>query len=172
MTTDPSTTAGPPLAERLLAEMSDLCEAYAREQVARALAEHSADHNEHQLHTNRADYWGGETLARYNALVTAITAAVPQEAEAQLEEFRPVRTLANGHVEIHARDQHARPVVVRFTGAEAVTVGVHLTVHAAIGLDRTGAKVDQVLPPVLAAVPPAVIGEPPVPVIGRAPAPQ
>jgi hypothetical protein len=169
MTADSSATAGTPSAADLLTSINELCEAYAQAQMSRFLAGHSADHTEYDRHTAHADYWEREARTRYDALAPAIEAATLQPA--QVEQFLPVRTLANGHVEIHARDQHARPVVVRLTGAEAVTVGVHLTVHAAIGLDRNGAKVDQVLPPVPTAVPPAVTGEPPAPVTGRAPAP-
>ena len=80
---------------------------------------------------------------------------------AEIEAFMPVRTRPNGHVELHARDQHARAVVVALTGAEAMLLGVHLTAHAAVGLDRTGAKVDRVLPPMIPDALPAVTADTP-----------
>jgi hypothetical protein len=163
MSADSATPAGEPSAADLLAEINDLCEAWARARVARVLAEHSADHAEHERHANVADYWEQESRTRYDALVPTIETVAARPV--QIEEFRPVRTRPSGHVEIHARDQHARPVVVTFTGAEAVSVAIHLTAHAAIGLDRTGAKVDPLLPAVPVAMPPAVA-------TGRAPIPS
>ncbi|MEV6299877.1 hypothetical protein AB0M02_10785 [Actinoplanes sp. NPDC051861] len=144
MPADSVTPAGTPNSVDLLAEVNDLCEAYAKARVARVLAEHSADHAEHERHATLADYWERESRARYDALVDTIETVAPRSV--QIEEFLPVRTLPNGYVEVHARDQRARPVVAIFTGAEAVSVALHLTAHAAIGLDRTGAKVDPLLP--------------------------
>jgi hypothetical protein len=163
MPADSATAAGTPNSTDLLAEINDLCEAYAKARVARALAEHSADHAEHERHATAADYWERESRTRYDALVPAIETVAARPV--QIEEFLPVRTHPSGHVEVHARDQYARPVVVTFTGAEAVSLAIHLTAHAAIGLDRTGAKVDPLLPAVPVATPPAVA-------TGRAPVPN
>lgn len=153
MTADSSTTAGTPSAD-LLASINDLCEAYAKAQMARFLAGHSSDHAEHNRHAAHADYWETETRTRFSAVAEAVESMAPEPAD--IEAFMPVRTRPNGHVELHARDQHARAVVVALTGAEAMLLGVHLTAHAAIGLDRTGAKVDRVLPPMIPEALPAV----------------
>ncbi|MFC7527539.1 hypothetical protein [Actinoplanes sp. GCM10030250] len=163
MSADSATPAGTPNAPDLLAEINDLCEAWARARVARVLAEHSADHAEYERHANVADYWERESRTRYDALVPTIESVASRPV--QIEKFMPVRTLPSGHVEVHAHDQHARPVVVTFTGAEAVSVAIHLTAHAAIGLDRTGAKVDPLLPAVPVPTPPAAV-------TGRAPVPN
>jgi hypothetical protein len=155
------TPAGTPHSTDLLGDINNLCEAYAKARVARTLAEHSADHTEHERHAHLADYWERESRTRYDALASTIETVAARPV--QIEEFLPVRTHPSGHVEVHGRDQHARPVVVTFTGAEAVSVAIHLTAHAAIGLDRTGAKVDPLLPSVPAPTPPAATGRAPVP---------
>jgi hypothetical protein len=155
------TPAGTPSASDLLDEINHMCEAYAKARVARVLAEQSTDHAEHDHHASVADYWERESRTRYDALVPTIETVAARPV--QIEEFLPVRTLPNGHVEVHARDQHARPVVATFTGAEAVSVAIHLTAHAAIGLDRTGVKVDPLLPAVPVSPPPAATGRAAVP---------
>jgi hypothetical protein len=163
MPANSTTTAGTPSAPELLDQINDLCEAYAKARVARALAEHSTDHAEHERHASLADYWDRESRTRYDTL--ALTIETVAARPVQIEEFLPVRTRANGHVEVHARDQHSRPAVLTFTGAEAVSVAIHLTAHAAIGLDRTGTKVDPLLPPLPGATAPAAV-------TGRAPVPN
>ncbi|MGC9667429.1 hypothetical protein ACNTMW_12840 [Planosporangium sp. 12N6] len=168
MPTDPATAvAATPNADAVLTSITALCEAYAKAHVARTVAEHATTIEERDHHLARAHYWDTEARTRYAAIADAVQATLARRA--QVEAFLPVRTLPNGHVEIHARDQHARPVVVALTGAQAVTVGVHLTAHAAIGLDRTGTNVDRVLPPIPTQPPPATTGDSPA--TGRAPAP-
>lgn len=174
ITTGSSSAVGTPSAADLLTSINQLCEAYANAHMARFLAGHSADHAEHERHLAHAAYWDTETRTRYNAVAEAIEYLAPDRAD--VEAFLPVRTLPNGNVEIHARDQHARPVVVALTGAQAVTVGVHLTAHAAIGLDRTGTRVDRILPPMITAPPPAITADPApdgdASATGRAPIPR
>ena len=169
MPADSSTPAGTPSADDLLTAINELCEAYARGRIARVLAEHSSDTAEHERHTTHADYWERDSRTRYDALVPVIETAAPRPVE--VEEFLPVRTRPSGHVEVHARDQHGRPVVVTLTGAKAVAVAVHLAAHAAIGLDRTGAKVDPLLPEIPTAASPVAASGTPAPATGRAPAP-
>lgn len=154
MPTDPSTAAAAtPTAEALLASINELCEAYALARSTRALAQNAETPAEYDNLTARAEHWELSVRTRYDALAATVEAAFPRGA--QVEAFLPVRVMANGRVEIHARDQHTRPVVVALSGPEAVTVGVHLTAYAAIGLDRTGTKVDRVLPPMITDLPPA-----------------
>jgi hypothetical protein len=172
MTTDhPSATTAPtatPTVSELLAAIVDLCETYARAETGRALAEHAGTKAERDDLVSRAAYFNRESRTRYDALTTAIEAVLPRTA--QVETFLPVRTLPDGRVEIHAVDQHERPVVVALTGTEAVTVGVHLTAYAAIGLDRTGTKLDRILPPLFTDPPTATTASvtPSVPVISGA----
>ena len=169
MTAEPSAIACTPSAD-LLASINELCEAYANAHMARFLAGHSADHAEHERHSAHAAYWDTETRTRYSAVAEAVESMAPDPAD--IEAFLPVRTRPNGHVELHARDQHARAVVVALTGGEAMLLGVHLTAHAAIGIDRTGAKVDRVLPPMIPGALPAVTADTPPerdgPATGRA----
>ena len=179
MTTEPSTTAGTPSAD-LLVSINELCEAYANAQMTRFLAGHSTDQAEYDRHCAHAAHWDTETRTRYSAVAEAVESMAPDPAD--IEAFMPVRTRPNGQVELHARDQHARAVVVALTGGEAMLVGMHLTAHGAIGLDRTGAKVDRVLPPMIPDALPAVTADaPPVadalpgadgPATGRAPIPR
>jgi hypothetical protein len=185
MTTDSSTAAGPPSAD-LLVSINELCEAYAKAQMSRFLAGHSADQAEYDRHSAHAAYWDTEASNRYSAVAEAVESMAPDPAD--IEAFMPVRVRPNGHVELHARDQHARAVVVALTGGEAMLLGVHLTAHAAIGLDRTGAKVDRILPPMIPdALPAVTAADPPAadalpaadvlpgadgPATGRAPIPR
>lgn len=154
MSTEPMPGAGAtPTAEELLTSINDLCEAYALARSTRALAQNAETRAEYDNLITRAEHWELSVRTRYDALSDAIDAAFPRGAT--VEAFLPVRVLPNGHVEIHARDQHTRPVVVALSGPEAVTVGVHLTAYAAIGLDRTGTKIDRILPPMITDPPPA-----------------
>ncbi len=146
-------------AEDLLASINELCEVYALAKATRALTQNAATKAEYDNLIARADHWDLQATTRYSALADTVETAFPRGA--QVEAFLPVRVLPNGRVEIHARDQHTRPVVVALTGPEAVTVGVHLTAYAAIGLDRTGTKVDRVLPPMLTAPPTATTTDAP-----------
>lgn len=162
MHADPMPGAGAvatPTAEELLASINDLCEAYALARSTRALAQNASTKAEYDNLIARADHWDLQAATRYDALADTVEAAYPRGA--QVEPFLPVRVLPNGQVEIHARDQHTRPVVVALSGPEAVTVGVHLTAYAAIGLDRTGTKVDRVLPPMITDPPPATTTDAP-----------
>ncbi|OJF13148.1 hypothetical protein [Couchioplanes caeruleus] len=154
MPTEPMPGAGAtPTAEELLTSINELCEAYALARSTRALAQHAETPAEYDNLTARAEHWELSVRTRFDALADTVEAAFPRGA--RIEAFLPVRVLPNGHVEIHARDQHTRPVVLALSGPEAVTVGVHLTAYAAIGLDRTGTKVDRVLPPMITDPPPA-----------------
>ncbi len=163
-----SITADTPSTDALLDSIQDLCEAYAKARVARVVAEQATSQAERDHHRARAAYWDTESRTRYSAVAEAVEAVTPDPA--RIEAFLPVRTLPNGRVEIHARDQNARSVVVALTGAEAVTVGVHLTAYAAIGLDRTGTKLDRILPPLFTDPPTATPASvtPSVPVISGA----
>ncbi|GAB1641524.1 hypothetical protein [Krasilnikovia sp. MM14-A1259] len=165
----PTAPATPPPAiaattEAILTAINELCEAHAKAQVARGVAEQAPTKAGRDDHLSRAQYWDRQTHTLHRALVDVVRTVTPPPS--RVETFLPVRTLPNGHVELHARDQHSRPVVVALTGAEAVTVGVHLTAHAAIGLDRTGTRVDRVLPPMLTDPPTATTGD--APATGRA----
>ena len=153
----PVASDGACTADDLLASITKLCEAYASARVARFTTEHAADKFERDQHAARASYWQEQARTQYEALAASIRAAFPDRA--RVEAFRPVRVLPNGHVEIHARDQHARPVVLGLTGGEAVTVGVHLTAYAAIGLDRTGNHLNNLLPPLPVTAPAATTGD-------------
>lgn len=148
-----------PTAEELLTSINELCEAYAVARSTRALAQNAETTVEYNNLIARADHWDLQTAARYEALADTVETVLPRGA--QVEAFLPVRVLPNGRVEIHARDQHARPVVVVLSAPEAVTVGVHLTAHAAIGLDRAGTKVHRILPPMITDPAPATTTDAP-----------
>ena len=55
------------------------------------------------------------------------------------------RCVNTGHVEVHARDTTQRPIVLSLTATQALTLGAHVSAHAAIALDRSGAKLDTAL---------------------------
>lgn len=149
----------------LLAAVHQLCHAYARAEVSRTLAGYTDDPARRALDLEVAQHWDGAVRHRFEALNSALNDLIPDVIHA--ETFLPVRPLSTGDVHLHLRDQQARTVLVRFTAAEAVAVGAHLTAYAALGLDRTGGKVAAVLPPIdhpltTATEPPA----PPPPVVG------
>ncbi|MEV8515899.1 hypothetical protein [Dactylosporangium sp. NPDC051484] len=135
----------------LITAMNDLCVAYAKAQVAHAMAEHAADQDERAQHRAHAEYWDMTVSGQYRALTEAVGAALPDPVE--VESFLPVQPLPTGEVEIRARDGHARPVLVRLSGAQALALGAHLTAYAAIGLDRINGKVAELLPRVGTAEP-------------------
>jgi hypothetical protein len=130
---------------------NEVCHAYAQAEVARAMAGLSADEAEHAHLAARVAQWSAVVNERWAMLAAAIEAALPEAA--QVERFMPVRPLGNGHVELHAHDTKARPLVVLLTGTQALAVGAHLTAYGAISLDRSGQKLDSGLPLVKAAPP-------------------
>jgi len=134
----------PITATELVAAINELCSEYARASVARAMSQHASDAQERAHHLRHAEHWLGKANARWTQVVASVEATMADTAD--VEAFRPVRPLPNGQVEIHVRDHNARPLVMRFTGAEAFAVGAHLTAYAAIGLDRAGQRVESGLP--------------------------
>jgi hypothetical protein len=140
-----------PTAEAVLALTNEVCHAYARAEVARAMAGHAASEAEHAHLSARAAQWNALVGERWAALTAAVQAALP--AAAQVERFMPVRPLGNGHVELRAHDTAVRRLVVLLTGAQALAVGAHLTAYGAISLDRIGQRLDAGLPHVKAAPP-------------------
>jgi hypothetical protein len=154
MTPDPAVSA-----DSILAAIGQLCEAYARAEVARTLAARAPDESVRREQLANGDYWQSATHSQFEALAGVVREALPPAVGP--EQFLPIRTAANGTVELRALDTASRPVVVIFTGAEALTVGAHLTAHGAVTLDRIGAKVDAALPPVVRAVGFATTGSAP-----------
>jgi hypothetical protein len=136
---NPTTTA-----EAMLAAIWQLCDAYAKGEVNRVLAGHAATDNEAQHLVAQAEYWEHSVQAGYQALAATIRDALP--GDARPEPFLPVRPVTTGHVEVHARDTTARPVVIVLTARQALTLGAHLSAHGAIALDRLGTKLDAALP--------------------------
>jgi hypothetical protein len=145
------TQAAAVTADAVIALANEVCGLYARAEVARAMAGHTASEAEHAHLSARAQYWDTLVNEQWAALAATITAALPSLA--QVEPFMPVRPLTNGHVELHAHDTAAHRVVVLLSGAQALAVGAHLTAYAAISLDRIGQRLDPALPPVKAAPP-------------------
>jgi hypothetical protein len=139
-------------ADRLLAAINALCEAYAKAQTARVDAHHATTEAQYEHGKARAAYWDAQVSAHYQTLIATMQKTVP--APTQIEAFLPVRLRPDGHVEVHAHDDTARPFVVRMTGAEAVALAVHLTAYGAISRDRTGQHLDPILPPVTTPTPP------------------
>ena len=135
----PTTTA-----EAMLAAIWQLCDAYAKGEVNRVLAGHAPTDNEAKHLVGQAEYWEHSVQAGYQALAETIRGALPDEARP--EPFLPVRPVTTGHVEIHAHDTTARPVVIVLTATQALTLGAHLTANGAIVLDRLGTKLDTALP--------------------------
>lgn len=146
MTPDPTVTV-----DDLLASIRQLCEAYAKSEVNRALANLAQNGEQAKHHAAHAEYWEAATASQWQALAAVVGEALPSTVTT--EDFLPIRSVTSGHVELHARDNTARSVVVLLTGAQALTVGAHLTAHGAVALDRIGAKVDAALTPIARSAP-------------------
>jgi L-fucose isomerase-like protein len=138
-------------ADAMLVSIHQLCDAHAKSEVHRVYAGLATDNTEIRHHVAQAEYWHAAVTAQFKALAAGVNEAVPSAVSVQ--EFLPIRSVTNGHVELHARDSAARQVVVVLTGSQALTVGAHLTAHGAVALDRIAAKVDDALPPIVRAVP-------------------
>ena len=138
-------------AEDLLRQIRQLCEAFTNAHLAHVAAGDAPTEAERAHYQARADYWNQTAGTRYQHLTETVADLLPEPA--QIERFWPIRPLTNGHLELHARDRQARPVVVLLTGAQALAVSAHLNAYAAISLDRIGTKVNDLLPPVKAAPP-------------------
>lgn len=146
----PPPPAPAPTVEAMVALVNQVCANFARAEVARAMAEHSASKVEYDNSIARAEEWGALVNEQWRALVKALRVGLP--GGAQVERFQPVRQLPNGHVELHVHDPSARPLVVLLTGEQALAVGAHLTATGAIVLDRIG-QLTSGLPHVKAAPP-------------------
>jgi hypothetical protein len=131
-------------ADDLLNAINDLCEAYGKAKTCRTLAAHSAEAADHENLIARATHWDQLVNVHFQTVATAVHHWLPRRAYA--ETFLPVRPLDCGAVELHARDDERRRIVVQLNAAEAFALGAHLTAFAAIALDRTGAKIAPILP--------------------------
>ncbi len=140
----PETDSGLPTSRDLITLIQHWCEAYTNAHIGYALADHTRIPADHATHTASAADWERQARDRFAVLAAALEHAPHWGAQA--ETFMPIRTRGNGHVDLHARDQDGRPVVVTMTFVEAVSIGTHLTAHAAVGADRTGVRIDRVLP--------------------------
>lgn len=148
----------------LLAAVQQLCQSYARAEVSRTLAGYAEDAARRAEDLHVAQHWDGAARHQFDNLAQTLNDLIPEVINA--ESFLPVRPLSTGDVHLFLRDRQARSVVVRFTGAEAVAVGTHLTSYAAIALDRCGMKLTPVLPPVERPFTATAEVPPPPPVVG------
>lgn len=146
--------------------VDELCIAYAKVQVAQTMAEFTSDPEARAKHLGVARYWTDAGRKLHRTISESLDDALT--AEASLESFLPVQPTPTGEVALRAHDAQHRPVVVRLTATQALAVGAHLTAYAAIGLDRTGRKVADVLPPI--ATQPPFIAPKAIPTPGPAPA--
>ncbi|GIF04662.1 hypothetical protein [Actinoplanes siamensis] len=128
----------------ILAVINNLCITWADAQVAYERSRTAATPEVHAAQYARAQHANEVTQRHYAALVDLLADSVPDDVSA--EAFLPVQPLPTGEVAIHARDDRANSVRLRLTGAQALTVGAHLTAYAAISLDRSGLKVAEALP--------------------------
>jgi hypothetical protein len=126
--------------------VDELCVVYAKMRVAKTMAEYTGDPEARAKHLELARYWDNAGRALHHAISETLRQALTTEAE--METFLPVQPLPTGEVTVRARDEHDWPFVIRLTPPQALAVGAHLTAYAAIGLDRTGAKAADVLPPI------------------------
>lgn len=129
-----------------MAAIGRLCQTYTQAQVAIVTAAHAPDRDEQDRLKAHADSRHQQATVEYRAVEAMVAALVAEPAN--VERFQPVWVLPGGHVELHAHDRHHRPVAMRLSGEQALTVGVHLVAQAAVALDRAGAKVTDVIPPV------------------------
>ncbi|MFI1989718.1 hypothetical protein [Actinoplanes sp. NPDC020271] len=152
----------------------NLCITYADSQVAHERSRVAATAEVHADQLARSVRAHEVMQGYYTALVDLLADSVPDDVSA--EAFLPVQPLSTGEVAIHARDDQANSVRLRLTGAQALTVGAHLTAYAAISLDRSGLKVAEVLPPLPADPatpmhPPSVAPSSPAPAAAPVPSP-
>jgi hypothetical protein len=130
--------------DALLKLINDLCETFGRARVTRTLAEYADTGHERAHLVAQAEYWDSTVSIQYRDIATAVHTALPQPLTPAA--FMPVRLRSAGTVELHTTDSLGRPVVIPLTGEQSLALGVHLTAHAAVGLDRAGTKVAQALP--------------------------
>jgi hypothetical protein len=140
-----------PTAEAVLTIVDQVCDLYARAEIARAMAGLSENQTEYADQAARAAHWDTLGRERYQTLAAMVHAGLADVAD--IERFMPVRPLNNGYVELYAYDTDSRRVVVLFAGAQALAVGAHLTAYGAVSLDRIGQKLETGLPQVNAAPP-------------------
>jgi hypothetical protein len=128
----------------LLKLIKEMCEAFGRARVTQTLAESADTGHERARLVAQAEYWDSTVGNQYRDIAAALHAALPQPLTPA--GFMPVRLRSAGTVELHTIDTLGRPVVIAMTGEQSLALGVHLTAHAAVGLDRAGTRVAQALP--------------------------
>ncbi|WP_433615327.1 hypothetical protein ACQP2P_11250 [Dactylosporangium sp. CA-139114] len=141
--------------------VTELYTAHGKAEVAQAMAEATDDPQMRARHLSFLRYWDEAARALYDKLNATLDNAFT--AEAAVETFLPVQPTQTGEVILRARDEQQRPVLVRLTAGQALTVGAHLTAYAATAIDRIGGKVADALPPIAAHapfIPPAFIPRP------------
>ncbi|WP_327002712.1 hypothetical protein OHA72_47690 [Dactylosporangium sp. NBC_01737] len=149
--------------------VEESCTAYAKLQVAKTMAEYTGDPEARAKHLDVARYWDAAGRALHRRIGETLDNALT--VEVTVETFLPVQPLPTGEISLRAHDERHRPFVVRLTTAQALAVGTHLTAYAAIGIDRTGGKVAEALPPITAQPPYKPPAFAPRPGTGAIPAP-
>jgi hypothetical protein len=137
----------PMMPDKLLQQINELVETYAKAETCRAMA-HVADLDVERANMHaRAEYWDAQVSNQHAALTAAINSALPPTVYAGPDPRSPVRLPNEHHIDVCGRiDNGARLVAVRFTAAQAAALGTTLIACAAVGTDRLGDDFAAILP--------------------------
>jgi hypothetical protein len=137
------------LPDKLLEQINELAETYAKAHTCRAMAQLAQSPAERANLAARADYWDAQVSDQYAQLTVALNSALPPTVYAAADQFAPVQMPTNHDIEVRGSlDDGARAVAVRFTGAQAVAVGTALIACAALGTQHSGGgRLAEILPP-------------------------
>src|SRR6266540_3720063 len=115
------------LPDKLLEQINELAEVYAKAQTCRAMAQLAESQAE------RADYWDSQVSDQHARLTVALNSALPPTVYAAPDQFAPVRMPTSRDVEVRGSLDHgARAVSIRYTPAQAVAVGAALIACGAL----------------------------------------
>ncbi len=145
------------LPDKLLEQVTQVAEAYAKAQSCCALAEVAETDAERAHLKARVDYWNSQLSEMWTTLTVAVNSALPPTIYAAPDPRNPV-TMPNQHqVEVRgALDGGNRAVSIRLTPAQAVAVAATMIACAALTTQHTGQPVAEILP----ALPPTPPGHP------------
>jgi len=145
------------LPDKLLEQITQVAEAYAKAQSCHALAQVAETDAERAHLKARVDYWNSQLSQMWTTLTVAVNSALPPTIYAAPDPHTPV-TVPNQHqVEVRGSlDGGNRAVSIRLTPAQAVAVGTAMIACAALTTQHTGQRLAEILP----ALPPSPPGQP------------
>lgn len=139
------------LSDKLLEQINDLVETYAKAHTCRTLASVANTDVDAANLNARADFWDAQVSDQYAKITVAVNSAVPPTVYAVCDPHATVRMPTDHSIEVYGTlDRGHQAVSIRFTGVQAMSVGTAMIACAALS---SGGRLAEILPPIPASAP-------------------